>query len=65
MNKVVLFFREVLAELSKITWPKKQEFIGSTIIVIVFVIFFSIILGAMDLTFSTLLKKLLGYSNLA
>lgn len=61
MNKVVLFFKEVLAELHKITWPKRDEFIGSTIVVIVFVIFFSIILGSMDLVFSTLLKKLLGY----
>jgi preprotein translocase subunit SecE len=60
MNKVILFFKEVKAEFNKITWPKRAELVGSTIIVFILVIFFSIFLGVADLVFSTFIKQLFG-----
>ncbi len=60
MNKVILFFKEVKAEFNKITWPKRAELVGSTIIVFILVIFFSVFLGVADLAFSTFIKQLFG-----
>lgn len=60
MNKMLLFFKEVKAEFNKITWPKRAELVGSTIIVFILVIFFSVFLGVADLIFSTFIKQLFG-----
>jgi preprotein translocase subunit SecE len=57
MNKVVGFIREVLDELGKVTWPVRDELIGSTIIVCILVIVCAAILGFMDGAFGTLIKK--------
>jgi preprotein translocase subunit SecE len=48
------FFKEVKNELSKVIWPSYDEFIGSTIIVLVLMTAFAIYLGAIDLVFSHL-----------
>lgn len=53
------FTKEVLTELKKVTWPSKNEVVGSTIIVCVLVIVFAAILGAMDGTFSSFIRKLI------
>lgn len=58
MNKIVVFLKEVKSELQKITWPKRDELIGSTIIVFLLVIFVAIFLGLVDSAFSLLIKKL-------
>ena len=46
------FLNEVKVELGKVVWPKSDELIGSTIIVLVLVCFFAIYLGALDLGLS-------------
>ncbi|KKQ33526.1 MAG: Preprotein translocase, SecE subunit [candidate division TM6 bacterium GW2011_GWF2_37_49] len=60
MNKMVTFVSEVKAEIKKITWPTKDELIGTTIIVCIIVLVFALILGFMDAMFSALLKRLVG-----
>jgi len=45
MKNVTQFVKEVHLELSKVTWPKFDEFIGSTIVVLLLMSFFSIYLG--------------------
>jgi preprotein translocase subunit SecE len=50
------FFKEVQSELAKIVWPKPDEFIGSTIIVLLLVCAAAIFLGAVDLGFAKLAK---------
>ena len=60
MNQSLTYFYEVLVELKKVTWPKREDLIGSAIIVIIFVLCFAVILGAMDSVFSLLAKKLIG-----
>lgn len=60
MNKIVAFVSEVKAEIRKITWPTKDELIGTTIIVCIIVLVFALILGFMDALFSALLKRLVG-----
>ena len=60
MNKVMTFVGEVRAEIKKITWPTKDELIGTTIIVCVLVVIFALILGAMDGISSFLIRKIVG-----
>lgn len=55
-NKIKDFFREVKIELKKVTFPKKDEVIGSTKVVVVLVLIIAVFLGAIDL----LLSKLIG-----
>ena len=58
IKNVTQFVKEVHIELSKVTWPKFNEFIGSTIIVLVLVTFFSIYLGLIDLGLSELMRRI-------
>jgi preprotein translocase subunit SecE len=51
MKDVMQFFNEVKVELSRVVWPKFDEFVGSTIVVMVIVIAFAIYLGALDFGF--------------
>jgi preprotein translocase subunit SecE len=60
MNKVMTFINEVKAEIRKVTWPGKDELIGTTIIVCVLVVVFAFILGAMDGVSSFLIRKIIG-----
>lgn len=56
LNNVMQFFQGVRFELSKVEWPKRNEFIGSTIVVLFLVFLFSVYLGAVDFGFSKLAK---------
>ena len=60
MNKVMTFVNEVKAEIKKVTWPGKDELIGTTIIVCVLVVVFAFILGAMDGISSFLIRTIIG-----
>ncbi len=60
MKDVVQFLKEVRLELGKVVWPKFDEWIGATIIVLVLVIIFAIFLGVVDFCFSSLAKYLIS-----
>lgn len=59
IEKTVQFLREVKAELKKVTWPSRKQTIGSTAVVIVFVVIISFFLGAVDIILSSILRVLL------
>lgn len=59
MNKVFMFLREVRAELEKVTWPSKDDLIGSLIIVSILSLFFAAVLGAMDAGITKLIQWLI------
>lgn len=48
MSKIFSFFREVKSELEKVTWPKKEDLIGSVMIVCFLAVVFAVIIGFMD-----------------
>lgn len=48
MSKIIQFFRDVRAEMSKVIWPSRKDTIRYTITVIVFSIVMAGILGAAD-----------------
>ena len=54
MSKIMGFVSEVKAELKRVTWPTREELIGSTVIVCILVVVFAIILGAMDAIFTNI-----------
>ncbi len=59
IDKAIQFLREVKIELKKVTWPSKQQTIGSTIVVIVLVIIVSVFLGMVDSFLAFLVRLVL------
>ena len=55
-NKVAGFFNDIKLEMSKVSWPTKDELIGSTIIVIVSLAMLSIFIGICDLVLSKIVN---------
>ena len=45
------FYADVRSEMKKVSWPSRQEVVGTTIVVIVAVFFFGLYLGAVDQLF--------------
>ena len=58
-NKIFEFLREVISEVKKVTWPGKKELIGSTIVVIVLVLFIAIYIGLVDFVISRIINVVL------
>ncbi|MDH4227797.1 MAG: preprotein translocase subunit SecE [Deltaproteobacteria bacterium] len=50
------FFSEARAELKKVTWPSKDQTLKATWVVLIGVIILAVILGLLDLGFSSLVK---------
>jgi preprotein translocase subunit SecE len=56
MAKVFQFFRESRAELKKVVWPTRADVISSIKVVIISTVIIAIILGLLDLGFSSLFR---------
>jgi len=48
VQKVIKFLKETRTEMTKVTWPTKDEIIGSTIVTVVVSIVVSIFIGIVD-----------------
>lgn len=59
MKKIVNFLREVRAEMQKVTWPTREELMGSTGVVLMTMLILSTFIGVADFTLSYLLKLVL------
>jgi len=59
IEKGIQFLREARAELKKVTWPTRQQTLGSTAVVIVLVIIISVFLGVVDMGLSGLIRLVL------
>lgn len=57
MKNVVQFISEVKLELTKVIWPKLDEFIGSTIVVLVLTAIFAVYLGVVDFGLTKLMSQ--------
>ena len=58
-RNTVQFFREVRAELQKVTFPSRQETVGSTMVVLVLTVILAAFLGFSDWALSRIVKMLL------
>ena len=58
-TKTAQFLREVKVELKKVTWPSREQTIGSTAVVIALVMIISLFLGVFDFGISSLIRIVL------
>jgi preprotein translocase subunit SecE len=59
LNDAVQFFREVKVELQKVTFPTRQETVGSTVVVLVLTIILGVYLGLSDWLLARIVHMLL------
>jgi preprotein translocase subunit SecE len=55
-KRVVKYFRDVISEVKKVSWPDRKELVNATIAAIVFIVIFAIVVGIVDLILGQLLK---------
>ena len=55
------FYSDVRSEMRKVSWPARQEVLGTTIVVVVSVFFFGLYLGLIDYLLSMGLNWVLAY----
>jgi preprotein translocase subunit SecE len=57
LASVVGFFRDVRAELRKVTWPTVDELKKATLVIVIFVTILGIVIGLMDTMFQFVFVK--------
>ncbi|MCH8028049.1 MAG: preprotein translocase subunit SecE [candidate division Zixibacteria bacterium] len=60
MNKFKRFLKEVNVELRKVTWPSKDELVGSTIVVIIVSFMVAIFIGIVDKVLTLIVTTIFG-----
>jgi preprotein translocase subunit SecE len=58
VKKAVEFIEDVRTEMRKVAWPERQELLGSTYVVIIISIIFTLIIFAADWLVSTVINVL-------
>jgi preprotein translocase subunit SecE len=58
-EKIIAFFTDVVKEMSKVTWPRKEELRDSTIIVLVVCLVIAAFVYVVDTTVSWGLRQIL------
>ncbi|PIU41697.1 MAG: preprotein translocase subunit SecE [Candidatus Omnitrophica bacterium CG07_land_8_20_14_0_80_42_15] len=58
-NKFAGFFKDVKVEMTKVSWPTRNELTGSTSVVIIAVILLAILIGLWDFVLSSLVNVLI------
>ncbi len=56
--RIVNYFREARAELSRVTWSTRQEIIESTQVILVFAVVAMVVLGLIDTIFRFITVRL-------
>ncbi|MBE5811703.1 MAG: preprotein translocase subunit SecE [Clostridiales bacterium] len=52
-------FKNMVAELKKVTWPSKKKWISSSIMVLVFMLFMGVVIGLLDLGATALVNTMI------
>ncbi len=55
-NKFTNFFKDIKLEMAKVSWPNKDELIGSTVIVLVSLAILSGFIGVCDVALSKIVN---------
>ncbi|MCM3757791.1 preprotein translocase subunit SecE [Sporosarcina sp. BI001-red] len=56
MGKITSFFKNVVTEMRKVSWPKRKELTRYTIVVISTVVFMAVYFGLVDLGLSRVME---------
>lgn len=59
MNKIIEFFKEVIAEAKHVNWPSRKQSINFTLAVLIVSVLIAYYLGLFDFIFSKGLEQLL------
>ena len=57
LAQIVGFFRDVRAEVRKVTWPTVDELKKATLVIVIFVSVLGLVIGLMDATFQFVFVK--------
>ena len=60
VKPAINYLKEVRLELSKVVWPKREEVIKLTLIVIIISVIVGLYLGALDFIYTKLLELLIN-----
>jgi preprotein translocase subunit SecE len=55
------FYQDVRSEMKKVSWPSRQEIMGTTVVVVGAVFFFGVFLGLVDYLLSIGVDKIYKY----
>ena len=56
----VRFFKDIISELKRVTWPTGEELLNASLVVTAFIAAFSIVVGLFDFGFGALVDFLLN-----
>ncbi|MBC8203913.1 preprotein translocase subunit SecE [bacterium] len=59
IKKAVTYIKDVRMEMSKVSWPSRQELLGSTKVVLILSGLLSVFMFGVDTVFNNLIKLLL------
>jgi preprotein translocase subunit SecE len=59
VKPLIEYFAASRAELAKVAWPTRRQTMRLTILVIIFSIIMSAVLGSLDFVFTTLVQKII------
>lgn len=60
LNKITKYLKETGAELQKMTWPTREEMVGSTLVTIIFSVIMAFFIGVVDRVLITVIKLIFG-----
>ncbi len=60
-EKIIKFLKETRAEMKKVTWPTRDELVGSTKIVIIATLVVTLFIGIIDQILTLIIRRLLGW----
>ncbi len=55
-NKFAAYLKDVKLELTKVSWPNKDELIGSTVVVLISLAILSLFIGVCDIVLSKIVN---------
>jgi preprotein translocase subunit SecE len=58
-EKIIAFFTDVVKEMNKVTWPKKDDLRDSTVVVLVVCLLIAVFVWGVDTLISGLLRAIL------
>ena len=61
VDKIKKYWRETVSELSKVTWPSKDEMVGSTIVTIVVSLIMGFFTFGVDMGLTRVMRLILGF----
>lgn len=59
-DRIAEFYQDVKVEMSKVTWPSKEDLKASTVIVLLCLAFFGIVIGLFDFIFQFIMIRILS-----